>query len=150
MNNFTDIGYKNIYLNPGDKMIPQFLSSLRPGKAALKHSYPNLQYSKYIIVIYKEWDKFSPSFKRWGVKEYPHKEYQKYLDIARSIDPEKHLLIEHSWACENYNIFVNKISEKFKITKNNTTRAPTNRLNKGGALCRETENIFRPLSAKIK
>lgn len=142
VNNFVDLKYKNIYLPSGDENIPPVVSSVRKGKIALKHSYPSLQYSKYAIVIYKEWDPFSISFKKWANRSCPIDQYEKYLNIAKSLDSKRCLFIEHSLAHNNYNSFVDKISEKFKVKKNNVIKKPLNRLNKAGALCKETNIRF--------
>lgn len=144
VNNFADLKYKNVYIPQGSDRIPPIISSVRRGKMAIKHSYPSLQYSKYAIVIYKEWDLFSVSFKKWANRNCPVEQYEKYLNIAKSLNSERCLLVEHSWSYNNYTSFVDKISEKFKVKKNNIIKKPLNRLNMGGAICQETGKIFRP------
>lgn len=134
-NNFIDVKYSNLYeekKNIDIKMLQKFKDM------AVKHQYPSFKYSNKIIVIYKEWDKWIESYRRWEYGgHFPKKEYDKYLEISRNLDPAKTIILEHTWAFLNYKEAMLSISNKFGFKPKEEIVQPTGYMNKGGANAEE-------------
>jgi hypothetical protein len=133
---FDDIIYENKYqicdvegLNKYDRLI------------ALKHSYPSLDNSNYVIVIYKDFEKWSKSYKKWS-KKLPKKEiWEKYLKKSNEIDVKRCLLISHDELFSNYKEILIKISRKFNLQlKNKPIIKPEGYFNKEGAKSQPIKN----------
>ena len=60
----------------------------------------------------------------------------------RTVRPGRTIVVEHSWAVKNYSDFMNLIVDKFGYTLKKDFRAPSFRLDKGGAQAVETEEPF--------
>lgn len=65
---FDGIKYVNIY-----EICDVSGLNIFGNNAAVKHSLPKLKYSDHIVVIYKDFEKWSKSYKKWSNRE-PKKE----------------------------------------------------------------------------
>ena len=120
-NNFIGVDYKNIYVNTPTRRIP------------VKHTLPNLNYSDFIIVIYKDKTNWEESMRKdsKALKEWPN--YDTFLKVASELPRDKTIIVEHKWAYENYFLLLNKIVEKTGLTLINNPIQPKGYFNKGGA-----------------
>lgn len=127
--NFPEIGYFNAY------------PKKRSGQA-LKHHKPDLNEAELgIIYIYKNYKDWVPSVKR----EYSGQDlndWQEFLDIVKTFDESKCLILNHGWCVDNFEQMLKMISDKFGLTMPEVPIRPTSRLDKGGALCQETKKEY--------
>jgi len=108
---------------------------------ALKHSFPTLDHSDYIIVIYKDFEKWSKSYKKWSKQE-PKKEiWENYLNTANKIDNKRCLIISHEELVYNYEEIIKKISKKFNLSlKDKLIIKPDGYFNRGGSESKPDKN----------
>jgi len=133
---FDSIIYENKYqtcdiegLNKHNKLI------------ALKHSYPSLDNSDYVIVIYKDFEKWSKSYKKWSKREVKKEIWENYLNITNKIDNKRCLIISHDELVYNYEEIIKKISKKFNLTlKDKSIVKPDGYFNKGGSKSKPDKN----------
>jgi|TARA_Y100000310_G_scaffold336657_1_gene421803 hypothetical protein len=126
INNFYNIVYNAYTETPEIKELP------RP-KVAAKHQMPSFKHSDKIIVIYKKWNAYIKSYKRWD-KNLSDENiikgvYDSYLQKAKSLDSSKTIIFEHSWLVENYEQGMKIIEEKFDLKMKDKIVQPKNRLN---------------------
>jgi len=109
---------------------------------SLKHSYPSLHNSKYVIVIYKDFEKWSKSYKKWSNKVAKKETWENYLEKSHKIDSEKCLIISHDELFYDYENTIKKISKKFNLKlKDIPIIQPTGYFNKGGAESTPIDNV---------
>ena len=135
VNNFKNLEYKNYYSEPEITEIPR-------SNVAIKHNFPSLNNSEFCIVIFKEWTLFSSSYKKWSGRDISKETYDLYLSKAKKLDPNRCLIFNHSWLCENYNLGLQMISDKFKVRLNDKIIQPMNSLDKNGANAKQKKNKF--------
>lgn len=139
-NNFSSVNYINIYVNKCDtKGLKEY------GKwNALKHSYPNLNYSDYALVIYKSFDEWVKSMKKDRSRRgKPSEEtYNEYLRIANELPKDKCIIVSFDYAYTNYEDLVKQIGTLIQIEPNEKIIQPSGRLNRGGAGAEETNEKF--------
>ena len=137
-NNFTDVNYVNIYTKCDTQGLREF------GKiCALKHSYPNFNYSNYVLVIYKTYDEWVKSTKKDGRGSASQEIYDEYLKIANTLPKDKCLLVSFKDAYNNYESLVNIIGELINVKPKEIITKPTGRLTRGGAGAGETNEKFK-------
>jgi hypothetical protein len=123
--NFPEVGYFNAYLSNS--------------RRALKHNRPDMdQADQGIIYIYKDYEKWVPSVKR----EYSSQtldQWQDFLDLVKTFDESKCLILNHGWCVDNFEDMLKLISDKFNLTMPEKPIKPTKRLDKGGSVAKETK-----------
>jgi len=108
---------------------------------ALKHSLPTLKYSDYIIVIYKNFERWSKSYKKWSRESPKKKIWENYLESAHKLDSERCLIILHEELFINYEDTIKKISKKFNLAlKDKPIIKPDGYFNRGGAESKPDKN----------
>jgi hypothetical protein len=111
-NNFEGIEYHKLFDKPnvvGDNMN-------KKQRQSVKHLYPTLSYSDYVIIIYKDYVDWVKSIKKVGWDlDISYDEYLRYLFIGYSLPEERRIIINHRWAVENYEQMLNDISDKFGL-----------------------------------
>lgn len=142
VNNFEDLEYKNVYNFCEIKEYPKKALIPHTNKIAEKHNYPKLERCDFAIVIFKKWNLFSDSYCTWAGSRLPKQIYDIFLEKARSLDPNRSLIFEHSWLCNNYKTGMQMISDKFGVCLNDEIIQPINRLNKQGATTKQEKNKF--------
>tara|TARA_Y100001972_G_C7645185_1_gene324196 strand:+ start:397 stop:870 length:474 start_codon:yes stop_codon:yes gene_type:complete len=130
-NNFKNIFYNNLYMDYKNKQI------------SVKHYFPSFIYSDYVIIIYKEYNPWLISMKKDGKHPSEWPEYEQFLKVANSLPKDKTIIIEHTWAVENYFQLLDLISEKFNFELIDNPTQPKYRLNKLGAKASQTNLIFQ-------
>jgi len=157
-NNFEDIDYRDISRRMRrTRICPVTRESLPEPKIgewgqliAIKHLFPGLDITwNNTIAIYREFDVWANSMKEYTEKDdtvfnIPLQEGWDnwWKGINEQLDPERTIVVEHSWAVKNYSDFMNLIVDKFGYTLKKDFRAPSFRLDKGGAQAVETEEPF--------
>ena len=141
--NFIDVPYKNIYVNGNVKGLREYGKTV-----ALKHNYPSLDYSDFIIVIYKEYEAWKMSMSiglHDGKSRGPATKevYDSYLDSANNLPKDKVMVISYKDLYENYSEYMVKISNKFGVELAKEIKKPKNKLDGGGANVKETEKPFK-------
>jgi hypothetical protein len=136
MNNFHDIVYRNYIETTEIKEIPR-------NKVSVKHQLPSYKYSDKIIVIYKKWDEFIKSYKKWANKEISRDAYDTYIKKAKSMNPKRTIIFEHSWLVENYEQGMRTVAEKFNLKIKDKIIQPNRRLDKGGAKCKQSKQVYK-------
>ena len=133
---FDGIKYVNIY-----EICDVSGLNIFGNKAAVKHSLPKLKYSDHIVVIYKDFERWSKSYKKWSKRE-PKKEiWEKYLKKSSEIDVKRCLIISHDELVSNYKETLIKISRKFNLPlKNKPIIKPEGYFNRGGAKSQPIKN----------
>jgi len=130
--NFPEIEYVNTY--------PQ--NKKGRSRVALKHHKPNLNEAELgIIYIYKDYKEWVPSVKRQYSGQKLN-EWQEFLDIVKTFDESKCLILNHGWCVDNFQQMLKLISDKFNLTMPEEPIKPTKRLDKRGALCKETNKEY--------
>ena len=139
INNFSNIKYKNIYVKENIISYPTINNTY-----ILKHSYPNLKYSEFAIVVYKSFNDWCKSMKKAYPESKPTKKtYNKYLNKSKELSTDKVLIVDYLYAYQNYEELIFKISKMIKVKPNNKIIKPKNRLNRGGASVKETNEKFK-------
>lgn len=136
VNNFVNLEYKNIYINTLSR------KTLFKTKV-VKHQYPSFDYSEYVIVIYKKFQNSQESYKKWYGRTLGRETYDKYLLRARTLNPRKTIIFEHSWLVDNYQEGMKQVSEKFGLKLKDKIIQPLNRMNYGGASAKQTHIRYK-------
>ncbi len=133
--NFSNLNYQTISVLcdiPSDMWFGQV--------SALKHNFPNLDYSDYAIVIYKDFKSWIHSMKRANFHSKLYdvsttiQTYEIYMERAKSLPEDKTILIEHSEATKNYYEFLKLIAQKFDVQMNEVLIPPMNRMATDGGM----------------
>lgn len=106
--------------------------------------YPTLDYSTYAIVVYKKYDEWVASMKRYGAKDYATREvYDNYLNAAMLLNQDNVIIARHDHIDKNYGEFIDAVSEKFGMDIFSKLK-PEYRLSRGGAKTRFTGEPWKP------
>lgn len=135
---FEDLHYENKYEKCDVKGIVNYTKP-----TALKHCHPNLKHSDFVIVIYKEYDKWVKSYKKWSGKKAEKSVWETYLKKANEIDEKFCMIISHDTLYNKYENTLNDVSNKFnlKMIKDKKILKPTGIMNRGGANASPIKNI---------
>lgn len=98
---------------------------------SVKHAWPSMDYSDYVIVIYKDYDKWVESIKRkdWYMYPVDYGTYSKYIDYGMSLPKDKCIVVNHDWVVNNYKSFLYMIENKFGYKVKDDWSQPKKRFN---------------------
>lgn len=85
---------------------------------SIKHLTPTLDYSQFIIGIYKPLPKWvESSFRTNHLRDISKAEliHTNWLNDFKALDPNRTILFEHSYITQNYNECLSLIAEKFNV-----------------------------------
>jgi len=133
INNFKDLDYKIIPYYESEFLgnIEGMAQFNRP--QSIKHLLPVMDYSDYVIGIYKDFDSWLVSVKKSGhIKNHnlSEKIHNEWLNKFNELPKKKSILINHSEMVKNYEETLLSISNKFKINLNDNIIYPENKMNK--------------------
>ena len=140
VHNFKELNYQNIFT------IGNIKNYLRYGeREAVKHTYPNLKYSDYAIIIYKPFDDWVESINRytdttgWELDKV-YTTY--YIEKANKLPKEKTAIINYDILMSNYEEILEFFADKFNLELNPPLERPKNRLTRQGAITKQTNQPF--------
>lgn len=100
-----------------------------------KHTLPNLKIAPYALAIYKDFEEWVKSLQKvrmiTGEEEIA---YQKFMDAARSLDPDKCFILNHKWCVQNYEECLEKMAKFFNIELKKDIIIPKNRFGMNGEM----------------
>jgi hypothetical protein len=100
-------------------------------KVSLKHTLPNFNYSKFIIIVYKPYEEWVKSVTRkYGDKSSIYKIWESFSNESLKIyNPKNTIITDWYTAATNYESLIYHISEKFNLPiLNPNTSPPLNKL----------------------
>ena len=128
IHNFTNSDYvsmSSIGNVPGDERFDMVQS--------LKHCYPTLDYSDYIIVIQRDYPVWINSLrKRFRKCKYTEETYDEYYTMAKNLDQTKTIVVNHKWVIDNYFEFLDMLSDRFGLIQVENPTQPTKRVGVDG------------------
>jgi len=126
---FKDIKYENFYEKCDVEKLNIFNKTV-----AIKHTYPSFKFSDKIIVIYKDFNKWNKSYRKWSNKDGIMEIWENYLNKSKELNSENCIIISHDELYRNYKNSINLFSKKFNLEVNEKEiLLPKNRFNKGGS-----------------
>lgn len=126
---FENITYKNHYKMCDVEGITQYKKNV-----AVKHSFPSFEYSDKIIVIYKDFEKWSKSYEKYTGKLPSKIVWENYMNKSKKLDSDNTLIISHSELYSHYEDNLHFIEKKFSLRlKDIEIVKPKNYMNKLGA-----------------
>lgn len=133
-----DILYVNKYKNSD---IPWLCEYRR--HAALKHSFPSLEFSDFCIIIYKDFDKWRRSYRKRCNKKITEKQYAEYFERIKKLPADKVFLVNHKDIVCNFEETMVMIAEKFDLKlKDVKIVPPAGYMDKAGAMAKPDKNTI--------
>lgn len=136
MEYFKNFNYKNFYKKCDVKHL-----NIYNKKVATKHSYPSFEFSDKIIVIYKDYDKWNKSYRKWSNNNGSMEIWKNYLNKSKELNSDNCIIISHDELYNNYKNNIILFSKKFNLVlKDKPIIKPDGYFNKGGAESKPNKN----------
>ncbi len=96
---------------------------------SLKHTLPTLNHSDFIIIIYKPFEIWGESMKKYG-QPYNYKIWETFHTKVLSLPFKKTIITDWYKAVTNYDKFIIHIAEKFNLPLDQIHPQPKNKMNR--------------------
>lgn len=138
-NNFVGLDYVNIDVKSNLVGFKHF------GRLqALKHNYPSLDYSDFVVVVWRdvdEWLKSVKSFRHTRGSKFSRGTLEEYLGEAKKISEDKRLIYNHRFLVNHYFDCLEEISLKFGVELVDNPVFPSKRLLTDGGVSMGSEEF---------